>query len=153
VIEAVCKHLKKNGFRIVQKLSEMERGDDIIARSTDDVEVVIEAKGETSSKATASRHGRSFDGSQVIVHVSRALFRAAEYYSMGRVAGIAIPRNASHERRIAAILPALKRLEIEVFWVEPNGAVTSLGHWPHWRRWKKKNPQKAANRSSSARSR
>ena len=132
VIAAVCHFLKQRRFQIKQQLSEKQKGYDIIAVAPDGKEVVIEAKGETSSMAHTNRFGKEFSTSQIFDHVSKAVYCAATYVSKNIPGGIALPMNKGHQKHVAAILPALKALEIEVFWVPPSGEVQVAGHWPWW---------------------
>jgi hypothetical protein len=133
VISSVCHFLETNGFRVKQFLSESEVGDDIVA--VDPIhkrEVMIEAKGETSSKAGTSRFGKPFTSSQALDHASKAFYRAAAYASRKIPAGVALPKNPSHVACVERIQPVLKTLEIEVFWVLPDGAVEVANNWNVW---------------------
>src|SRR5438874_2060366 len=114
VIKAVCVFLKESGFHVSRSLCETERGIDIQALAPDGkTQVSIEAKGETSSKATTSRYGKPFNGGQVLDHVSKALYCAARDCSAS-LAAIAFPKNDAHVKCVRKILSSLKRLEIEV---------------------------------------
>ena len=77
VIAAVCDYLRDHAYRVTQQLTETEAGDDIIAVAPDGQQVMIEAKGETSSKSHTTRYGKPFSPSQVLDHVSKAFYRAA----------------------------------------------------------------------------
>ena len=79
VIKAVCRFLGSRGYRVTQALNEMQTGDDIVAWSADGKKIMIEAKGETSSKSHTSRFGKPFSSGQVLDHVSKAFYRAAAY--------------------------------------------------------------------------
>lgn len=79
VIDAVCRHLRRKGWRIVSRCNKSERGDDVVAEYKADGRLaLIEAKGETSSKKHTNRFGMAFNSRQVSSHVSRAFFRAAQ---------------------------------------------------------------------------
>jgi len=129
VIDAVCRFLKGKGFKIEQRRRETETGDDIVAVSTDGKTALIEAKGETSSKAFSSRFGKMFSGGQVLDHVSKALYRAVFYIAQGVLAGMAFPKNNAHVACVSRISSVLADLSIEVFWVLPDGGVEVAGHW------------------------
>jgi hypothetical protein len=60
VIEAVREFLESRGYRVTQALNENQVGNDIVAWSVDGQKVMIEAKGETSSKSHTSRFGKPF---------------------------------------------------------------------------------------------
>jgi hypothetical protein len=87
---------------------------------------------ETSSKATTARFGKPFDSKQVFDHVSKAFYCAARDVSTGLRVGVALPHNDAHVRTIEKILPALKKLKIEVFWALPNGNVKIENIWSTW---------------------
>jgi hypothetical protein len=118
VINSVCRLLETKGFHVIRQLSESEQGIDIEAVAPDGkTKVSIEAKGETSSKPTTARFGKPFDSKQVFDHVAKAFYCAARDGSLGMMAGIALPKNVAHVKCVQKILPALRRLSIEVFWV------------------------------------
>ena len=130
VIESVCQHIKNKGFVVSRFLCEIERGIDIEAVAPDGrTQVSIEAKGETSSKSRSNRFGKPFNSGQVFDHVSKAFYCAARDTSAGMMAGIAFPKNDLHLKSVAKILPALTRLNIEVFWVLPNRKVETAQIW------------------------
>jgi hypothetical protein len=128
VIKSVCSFLRKNGFQIVCSRCEIEHGIDIQALTQTGKQVSIEAKGETSSKRSSKRYGKAFNGGQVFDHVSKAFFCAARDGATG-LAGVAFPKNDAHVRCVEKILPALRKLRIEVFWVLPNRKVETQGIW------------------------
>ena len=131
VIGSVCDFLKVHGFRVTRQLCEIEHGIDIEALAPDGQRVSIEAKGETSSKAYSNRYGKAFTGSQTLDHVSKALYCAARDCP-DRLAGIALPHNTAHLNCIEKILPALRTLQIEVFWVLADRSVEIQRIWKIW---------------------
>jgi hypothetical protein len=137
VIGAVCRHLERQGWTIASTCNETQRGFDIVAmRARPKAELIVEAKGETSSMTHTRRHGKPFDSRQVRSHVSRALFSAASHHGKSVRAAIALPGNLLHRRCVEAIRPALQRLAIEVFWVDGNRKVTPEGIWGTGKRMK-----------------
>lgn len=135
IVKAVCADLEQRGFTITQRLSSIQRGDDIVAVHSSGLKLRIEAKGETSTQADSSRFGNPFDRSQVLVHVSQAFYRAAAMLQQtssdqNRLVGIALPDNANHRERIDAIEETLHRLGIVVFWVNADQGVTVSTHSP-----------------------
>lgn len=133
VIASVCRFLKKNRFRVTRFLSETEHGIDIQALAPDGkTKISIEAKGETSSKPGTARFGKTFNSGQVWDHVSKAFYCAARDSSIGLMSGVALPRDESHINCVRKILPALKKLRIEVFWVLPNKKVEIEHIWRLW---------------------
>lgn len=133
VVDSVSNFLTANGFLVRQQLLSTEKGDDIVAFCPQrKVDVYIEAKGETSAVLTSKRYGIQFSPSQVKDHVANAFYRAAKMYSKNQdcLVGIALPRNPDHLNVVNQILPVLKILSIEVFWVDSDLQVSVLNHWP-----------------------
>ena len=129
IVDAVCSHLKQMGFIIDERRTSLECGDDIIAKHLSGIELRIEAKGETSKQPNSSRYGKPFKRSQVLVHVGQAFYRAASMLQetsvkKGLRVGVALPHNAHHLERVAAIDAALRKLGVIVFWVHPDRNVT-----------------------------
>lgn len=122
VIAAVCNHLRSQGYEIRQQLTEAQAGDDIVAVRGNET-LLIEAKGETSSKLGTRRHGKPFDRSQVLSHVSRAFYRAAKMRRDGVVAGMAFPHTPLHLEVVKAIQSSLAELGIVVFWADEHRSV------------------------------
>ena len=124
VISSVCDYLKKNNFKIIQQLNENQKGDDIIAINDKKQKFYIEAKGETSSKKTTNNFGNEFNGSQIKVHVSQALYRAIKMKEENNsLSGMAFPETKGHLSLIEPIKQTLKNIGIEVFWVKDDGTV------------------------------
>jgi hypothetical protein len=130
VIAATSLFLKSKDFRITQSLLETEHGVDIEAVAPDGkTKISIEAKGETSSKQSTTRFGKPFDSQQVFDHVAKAFYCAARDNSMGLLAGVALPKNELHIACVQKILPAFKKLGVEVFWVSAEGLVQTEDIW------------------------
>lgn len=133
IVNSVSNFLTAQGIQVRQQLLSTEKGDDIIAFCPQrKVNIHIEAKGETSAVLTSKRYGKPFSSSQVKDHVANALYRAAKMYSnnQGCLVGIALPKNQDHLNVVNQIMPVLKILSIEVFWVDYTLKVSSLKHWP-----------------------
>lgn len=134
IIEAVSKFLSSHGYNILQQLTENQRGDDIIAVSSDGSEkIFIEAKGETSSKKASARFGKPFSRGQVRDHVANAFYKASQKLHNNERqsvrSGIALPRKQDHIDMVKEIRLALATLQIEVFWVHSNRLVEVAGNW------------------------
>lgn len=136
VIKAVCNELVRRGYRIEQELDPTQRGDDIIAinEANPSSRLIIEAKGESSSRKNSRRYGQAFSSAQVRVHVAEVIYKAAEILSRpiegDRVlVGVAFPDNATHRRVVTAISHAVARLEIAVFWVNKHKEVEIQSSW------------------------
>jgi hypothetical protein len=132
IIGAVRLFLESNGFQVHICRTETEQGIDIEATAPDgQTRISIEAKGETSSRPTTARFGRPFSPNQALDHLAKAFYCAARDSSQGLKAGIALPRNEAHERHANKILPALRRMGIEVFWVLRDRRVETERVWEY----------------------
>jgi hypothetical protein len=136
IIEAVCRQIKTHGYDVLRQLTTRERGLDIVARKhgVEPIELRVEAKGETSSKEVTNRYGKPFNSAQIRDHVANAIYTAATMLEgvpvghMVRVA-IALPGTKGHRKQVQAVIGAMTRLEIGVFWVAPDGAVELVAPW------------------------
>ena len=118
VVQKVTAYLKEDGYKILQSLSTLDKGVDIIAEK-DGQTLYVEAKGATSSKKESNRFGKGFSKNQVKTHVAMALLASMKILSLKQdaKAGIALPDNEDHRMLISAIMPSLEKLGIIVFWV------------------------------------
>jgi len=129
VVSAVAKHLVSVGYEIKSALTSLERGIDIVAthRKTGK-QLLVEAKGGTSSKATTARFGKPFDRGQAVSHVSRALFYATQlrekYQANGTEVAVAFPDDKNHKALIVGVGSALVDLKIRVFFVNAEHVVS-----------------------------
>lgn len=124
IVEKVTGFLKKKGYRIIQSLTTNQHGIDIIAENEYE-RLYIEAKGETSASKTSKRFGLAFNGNQVKSHISVALLATMKVISNmpegnKTKVGIALPDIESQRQVINQIIPALKKLDIRIFWVSQN---------------------------------
>ena len=127
VVDAVVKHLQKDGWRIERTSSTSERGHDILA-TKGETTLAVEAKGGTSSKPGTNRSGKPFDSGQKRSHVAVALYKAAEVFGTGPYRpGIALPSDDRHRTLIEAIGPALDALHVMVFLVDDD---LTVREWP-----------------------
>ncbi len=123
VIDAVCNHLEKCEWEIVQKLNTTEKGIDIIAKNkTTGKKIFVEAKGGTSSKAGSNRYGKTYTRSQVFDRVAKGFFTAAklkEQYenSHSEKVCLALPSTKNFREYIDQISQALLKLDVKVLWV------------------------------------
>lgn len=125
VVEAVAGHLKDQGWEIIETADTHQRGHDILARR-DGIDLVVEAKGGTTSKNTP-RRGLPFDSSQKHDHVAKALYKVAQIFSEGRRRpGIALPSDDRHRKLVKDILPALESLRVLVFLVDEERTVQEV---------------------------
>ena len=126
VISAVVRYLKENGWRIENTSTTDQRGFDIEA-SIGETSLVVEAKGETSSKFGTKRYGKPFTSGQKKDHVAVALYTAAKLISDGQhKVGIALPSDNVHKRLIDTIDPVLKTLGVVVYLVHPDQSIEEI---------------------------
>lgn len=123
VVDAVRDWLVDDGWTIVSIAHATDLGDDIVARRAGQ-SLLVEAKGEGSSKQGTSRFGSSFTRTQVGSHVAVAILRALRVASKGEaIPALAFPGNAHHRELVAKVWPALVKLGVVVFWVGPDNVV------------------------------
>jgi hypothetical protein len=132
VVDAVCAFLESKGCCMKERCYGRTRGEDIAATGPGDRKTSIEAKGETSSNPNTRRYGLPFTSGQVWDHVSKAIYKAAIHFSSGTLTGVAFPHNSAHVECVRKVLPALKQLSIEVFWVDAGKNVSVEHHWSIW---------------------
>lgn len=125
VVEAVRKTLEAEGWQISHLSTTNQRGPDIEA-VREGSRLVVEAKGETSSKSASARYGSPFDANQVVVHVARAVFTALVAQEDGITSSaIAFPSTTAHIAQVGRVEKTLHRLGIRVFWVRSDRTVFS----------------------------
>jgi len=124
VVAAVATHLRADGWQIESTALATQHGDDIVATRSGQ-RLVVEAKGQGSSKAHTSRYGKPFNRGQASTHVGVAVLRSLRVVSEGTsTAALALPDDEFHRREVDRVHPALSRLGVWVFWVGPDGAVS-----------------------------
>ena len=123
VVRAVINYLASDGWTIDSFALSHQHGDDIVA-SRGAQHLVIEAKGDGSSKNTSSRFGKPFTRNQVKTHVAVAVVRAMRVSSQGfAFAAVALPASEFHRVEVGRIAVALQLIGIWVFWVAPDHSV------------------------------
>jgi hypothetical protein len=132
VVDAVAIHLETIGYSVKSKLNTSQRGIDIEAiHLATGKQLLIEAKGGTSSKPTSKRFGKDFDGGQALSHVSRAFFSGAKllqkYKGEQACIALAFPNDRNHLALVDAISDSLELLQISVFFVGSVGPITIRG--------------------------
>ncbi len=129
VVDAVCGLLRQHGWAIESVAHAHERGDDIAA-AKGGMRLLVEAKGEGSSREGSRRYGQPFTGNQVGSHVGVAVVRALKWASLGGVrSAVAFPDNAHHRAQVDAITPALHEIGVGVFWVDADRTVRLTAPW------------------------
>lgn len=127
VVSAVVSYLRDDGWKIESTALATQHGDDIVA-TRDGERLVVEAKGEGSSKSHTKRFGKPFNTGQVSTHIAVAILRSMRVVSEGvSTAAIALPAVNSHRREVHRVAPALSAIGVQVFWVDPEGHVSTQG--------------------------
>jgi hypothetical protein len=128
VIDAVCKYLVANNYSIIQQLTTVQTGVDIVAIAESGTKCFLEAKGSTSSKPSSSKYGKEFNKSQVKTHIGVALVAAFkvknEFPNSESI--IALPANLSHVALIESMKTPIVCSGIQVMFVSDNGAIRKL---------------------------
>lgn len=121
VIENVCDLLRDHGYDIESTATVRQHGEDIIAVKGDQ-RVIIEAKGETSSRRGSGRFGLPFTAARVLDHVAKAVLKALRVAASGEAGPpVALPDNQHHRLEIERVQPALRRAGVGVFWATEDG--------------------------------
>ncbi len=126
VVDAVAGHLEREGWSVESRVLAVQQGDDLVVTRAGR-RMLVEAKGEGSSKPGTRRYGQAFDRGQVHDHVAKAVLRAMRAVSAGDVGAVALPDNADHRREVERVAPALGRLGVVVYWVSAQGVVRAQG--------------------------
>jgi hypothetical protein len=130
VITRTVTWLTKNGYSVHGMADTKSTGVDIVAFSERKNEwLLIEAKGNTSSKEGSSRFGKRFTDSQCHSHVSVALYRVAQTRDNPSAmvdrkfrVGIAFGDSPHYRKHVERIRKTLKDLNVLIIWaLEPNG--------------------------------
>jgi hypothetical protein len=125
VIDAVISYFEKNGIKVISKCTGYQRGIDIVATNKNNIEICVEAKG---GKPNDSKKTHTFSSTQVLVHVSRAVYTALTFINANEeiIPCIALPNNDDHKLAIGKVGNILADNNIRVLWVsEENFEVTS----------------------------
>lgn len=126
VVAAVCDLLEANDYAIARRAKSTDRGLDIVAEGPRG-RIVVEAKGEGSSRAGSRRYGEAFTSRQTRNHVGNALLKALRVVSKGdAVAAIALPDTRLHRHEVEQVRIAIERVGIGIFWVQTDTAEVTL---------------------------
>ncbi len=131
VVQAVVSYLKGEGYRIISALSTSQRGIDIVAEHpATKKQLLVEAKGGTSSKEGTANYGNPFTSNQAKTHVSVAFYYAAmlrqKHSASGAEIALAFPEDKVHRMLIEGISSALSVLGVSVFFVDSSRRVMVL---------------------------
>ena len=116
IIDRLSKHLEKEGYEIIKKSTTSQKGIDLIAEKNGK-NLLIEAKGQTSSKPTSARYGLPFSRAQVKSHVATAILSTMKNLDTSKFVAIALPDTDIHRSFVTKVKSSLFKLGIKVFWV------------------------------------
>ena len=124
VIDAVITHLKKKGYKILERSNVNQQGYDLVAEYNRK-KLFIEAKGQTSSKKGTKRYGKEFNSGQKFDHVAKAILKAIQVLNQetGSESGIALPNDPGHIRLVESVLPSMRKIGLKIFLVDEIGNV------------------------------
>ena len=124
VVDAVCRRLLAQGCKVVQRLSTIEQGVDIIAEDPKTGRrFLIEAKGGTSSREGSARFGKPYTQTQVFDRVAKGVFTCvqlrAQYPEKSKQQVVlAVPDERWFRSYLEPVIPELRKAGIDV-WFEP----------------------------------
>lgn len=126
VVEALCCHLKAQGYDILQKCSVKQRGIDIIAKHPEGRgRLLIEAKGGAAANPGTARYGKDFDRNQVFDRVAKGFFTAAcMEQKSGDVVALAFPDSRLFREYLDKLRSSTEKLGITIYLVQPDCSVT-----------------------------
>lgn len=139
VIDVLCANLKAAGFDIQQQLSTIEQGVDVIAvHAAHSLKVLVEAKGNTSSRAGSARHGKPYTQSQIFDRVAKGIFTCLQLRDLhqdtkGVRVVLAVPETAWFYKYIGTVKGALGQAEIDVWFVNDHSTTMPPLPAPHYR--------------------
>ena len=121
IIHQLTSYLKAQNYTVCSTANTSQTGYDLKACNSAET-LYVEAKGATSSKAGTTRYGKPFSGSQVLSHVSRALFTAMRMYCDDRlennkIIALALPDDKAHNNLMDKVKMATEKLTIRIYWV------------------------------------
>jgi predicted RecB family endonuclease len=130
VIDAVCRYLEGENYRVLHRCRTTERGTDIVAEQEGGKRYLIEAKGGTSSRPGSPRHGKAYTQSQVFDVVAKGILVAmrirAEHAQLETSVALAIPEGRWFEHYLGPIRELLIALRINVLVAAPDLSVRRL---------------------------
>lgn len=131
IITAVCDYLERSeGYIITQRLSTTQKGIDIIAKHPNHPgQLLIEAKGGTSSRAGSPKFGEEYNSTKVLDRVSKGFYTVAQLHveckDEDNVA-LACPDTKDFRKFLDPIKPILNELGIKVYLVQEDRTVIYL---------------------------
>lgn len=127
VVAFLAEHLRNDGWEIESIALSTQHGDDLVA-SRNGERLIVEAKGEGSSKSHTANFGSPFTKQQASKHIANAVLRALRVASEGSaIAAIALPAAPCHRHEVSLVAPSLAKAGVRVYWIEQDGTVSVQG--------------------------
>ncbi len=125
VVEAVARYLENLGYVVKQKLTTREKGIDIIASHPEKGQILVEAKGGTSTFENSARYGEAYTKSQVFDRVAKGFYTVTELKEKNGNSTVvfAMPKTDWFEKYLGNIRNSLSALGIKVFLVKGKSSV------------------------------
>ena len=124
IVNSLMDHLKRNKWNIDSHCLGHTHGCDIIA-TKNNTELVVEVKGARASEDSPVKKRKHFDSGQIKTHFGKAIVKILEekYRRPKSKFAIAHPEDEDIRKIIGHLIPFLKYLEIDHFWVSEDGTV------------------------------
>lgn len=132
VISSLCTYLEQRGYEVSQRLHTTQQGVDIVARErSTGRDLVVEAKGATSSREGSARFGKGFTRTQVFDRVAKGVFTSlelrAKYPDRLRIdVALAVPDFPMFRKYLEPVKIQLTAAGLRVFLVRADGTVQEL---------------------------
>ena len=124
IITILIEHLKQNGWTITSSCLGQERGNDIVASKANNT-LIIEAKGAKAGDNAPTKKREHFDSGQIKTHFGKAIVKILDEKHLNPKAKFAIahPDDTDISRTIGHLIPFLKSLGINHYWVSADSTV------------------------------
>jgi hypothetical protein len=124
VVLLLIKNLASSGWVITSFCTGQQKGCDIIAKKGA-VKLVIEAKGAKAGELSPTRKREYFSCGQVKNHLGEAIVKilTEKFKNTGSEYAIAHPNDDDIKRWIGPLIPFLKNLGVDHFWVSADGSI------------------------------
>jgi len=117
-------HLKENDWKIESYCLGQQKGNDIVAKK-DKETLIIEAKGAKASDNSPTKKREKFSSGQIKTHFGKALVKILDekYLNPNAQFAIAQPDDNDIRKSVGHIIPFLKQLEINHYWVSSDSKI------------------------------
>ena len=128
VVETIARYLENQGYILKQKLTTKEKGIDIIGSHPKEGQILVEAKGGTSTLENSARYGKTYTKSQVFDRVAKGFYTVTKIREKNRnsTVALAVPKTDWFEEYLGSIRKSLSALGIKVLLVSEKKSVEEL---------------------------